>query len=204
MPGVFQGIPGEKQEKSEAELLVRLSNIPVATMKTHRFTTWHHRGDEAWWKSIEEYGKGNYKHPFVTLLGTVGTGKTHLALSLGWDWLERGKTVLYYHAADFLNALRDGFRHTSETDYSHTITFAKNCSLFILDDLGAERETEFATEQLDLVVDYRYEHLRPLIVTTNQALDLLPPRVADRLQEGALIHLKGESYRKKKHEALAG
>lgn len=204
VPGVFQGIPGQ-EETSELEGRIRLSKIPLNTIQTHRLHTWQHRQNETWWEEIEKYTKGDYEHPFVTFLGMPGTGKTHLALGLGWDWLGRGKTVLYYHAADFLNALRDGFRRSGETDYFHTISFAKNCSLLILDDLGAERETEFATEQLDLVVDHRYENLKPLIVTTNLALDLLPPRIADRLREGRLIHLKGESYRKKKgkgHEPI--
>ena len=204
-PGVFEGIP-VKGERDNFEFLVKLSNVPLLTFGTHRLATWQPRdpSHKKSWPVICQWATGEIKHPFLTLLGQPGIGKTHLALALGWEWLERGKTVLYYHVAGLLNALRDGYRQTGEADYEHTMAFARNCSLLILDDLGAEKESDWANEQLDFLIDHRYENSKPLIVTTNLTLDDLPPRIADRLREGALILLKGESYRKKKHEALAG
>jgi len=203
-PGVFELIPGE-QKNEGLESLTKMSNIPFSTFMTHRLSTWQHRDDShrKAWPVICEWATGAISHPFLTFLGDPGVGKTHLSLALGWEWLERGKTVLYYHVAGFLNALRDGYKHSGESDYGHIISFAKNCSLLILDDLGAEKETEWATEQLDFVIDHRYENLKPLIVTTNLTLDDLPHRIADRLREGMLILLKGESFRKRKKEVNA-
>lgn len=201
IPGVFEGIPGEEQEETELETYIRMSNIPLHTMKTHRLETWQHRGKESWWPKIKQYTEGSYDHPFLTFLGTVGTGKTHISLSIAWEWLERGKTVLYYQVESLLDALRRGYRSWERGDpdgYQSILAFTQNTALLILDDLGAQQETEWSASKLDQIIDYRYINKRPLIVTANLALDILPSRIVDRLREGMLIHLKGESFRKQK------
>ena len=197
-PGILEGIPMDHER--ENDVFVILSNMPKMTKDTHRLKTFRKRaGVIAGYDAALRFGYDNSVLPFLTLLGTVGTGKTHLALAIGWEWLCLGKTVLYHHVADFLNALRSGYgKKSGEEDYSQTISFAKNCSLLILDDMGTERETEWATEQLDLIVDYRYERHKALLITSNMALTQLSPRIADRLREGTIVQLKGESYRKQK------
>jgi len=206
IPGVFEGIPGKQQEETELELYIRLSNIPLETMKTHRLETWQHRGNESWWAKIKQYADGSYDHPFLTFLGTVGTGKTHMALAIGWAWLECVRNVLYYQVENLLDALRRGYSSWQKGDpegYQSVLAFTQNVGLLILDDLGAQQETEWATSKLDQIIDYRYINKKPLIATTNLALERLPARIADRLREGVLIHLKGESFRKRKKEVNA-
>ncbi len=199
-PGVYEGIPGEQQEETELELYVRLSNIPIETMKTHRLETWQHRSSESWWPQIKQYADGSYNRPFLTFLGTVGTGKTHMAFAIGWAWLARSRSVLYYQVENLLDALRRGYSSWQKGDsdgYYTILQFTQNTELLILDDFGAQHETEWATSKLDQIVDYRYIHKKPLIATTNLALDRLPARIGDRLSEGVLVHLAGESFRKK-------
>ena len=197
IPGVYQGEP-DRNDNSDIASSIRISKIPPSTRQTHRLSTFEvHNGVKSGFDIANEFLQGKDKLPFLTLLGTPGTGKTHLALALGWDFLEQGKTVLYYHVIGLLNELRDGYKRSGENDFYHIISFARNCSLLILDDLGAEKETEWATEQLDYIIDSRYEDCKPLIVTTNLARDQLPPRIMDRLTEGTLVQLRGESHRRK-------
>jgi DNA replication protein DnaC len=199
-PGIFEGVPGQEGDE-ELDLRIRMSNIPVDTVGSHRFDSWQHRGKEPWWVEIESYAQCNYAHPFLTLLGPVGTGKTHMALAVGWSWIGCGKTVLYYHVEDLLDALRSGYSTWQRGDpegYSMILHFAQNVGLLVLDDFGAQDEKVWATTKLDQIIDSRYIHRKPLIVTTNMALDKLPERIADRLSEGSLVHLTGESFRKKK------
>lgn len=180
---------------------VRISNIPPATQKTHRLATWQHRGQEPYWQKIEQYAACLPAEPSLTLVGPKGTGKTHLAFSVAWNWLEAGKTVLYYQVEVLLDALRRGYATWQRGDpqgYHHILDFTQVVGLLILDDLGAQHETEWAESKLDQIVDYRYVHRKPLIVTTNLALDRLPERIDDRLSEGTLVHLTGESFRRKK------
>jgi len=199
-PGIFAGVPDDQGDQ-DLDRVIRMSNIPVETIKSHRFETWKHRRKEHWWAAIQAYAEDKYDHPFVTLLGTVGTGKTHIALSVAWNWIGCGGNVLYYHVEDLLDALRAGYSSWQRGDpegYSMILHFAENVSLLIMDDLGSQDEKVWATAKLDQIIDYRYIHRKPLIVTTNMALDKLPERIADRLSEGMLIELVGESYRTKK------
>lgn len=200
MPGVYEGV-ADGQGDEELDLRIRMSNIPVETIKSHRFETWKHRGKEDWWPVIQRYAECNYSHPFLTLLDTTGTGKTHIAIAVGWSWIACGKTVLYYQVEDLLDALRSGYSTWERGDpqgYSAILHFTENVGLLILDDLGAQDEKLWATAKLDQIINSRYIRRKPLIVTTNMGLNVLPERIADRLSEGLLFQLTGESYRKKK------
>ena len=206
IPGVFESLPLEAslrgRNRKEPDLLEKLSNMPFTTQKTHRFETWEHRGNESWWPMVERYKACNYDHPFITLLGESGTGKTHIAFAIGWAWLAQGKSVLYYQVESLLDALREGYSKWEKGDsdgYNRVLKFAQNAGLLILDDFGVQHETKWANSKLDQIVDYRYEHQKPLLATTNLSLNRLPPRIVDRLTEGWLIHLMGESFRKQKN-----
>jgi DNA replication protein DnaC len=199
-PGIIEGLPGEDYAEKEVELRIKMSNIPPETMQTHRLETWEHKPNEPWWSKVNEYAEGHYEHPSLTLFGVVGTGKTHIAVSIGWRWLRNGSAVLYYQVEDLLDALRRGYSKWQGGDpdgYNSVLQFARNVGLLILDDLGAHNETEWATSKLDQIVDYRYIHKKPLVATTNLALNRLPARIGDRLAEGLVIQLTGESYRRK-------
>jgi len=196
-PGIYEGKP----LSDEFFALLKISNIPEETIVTHRLETWKHREGEDWWGYAKDYAMGKFDHPFLTLIGEKGTGKTHLAIAIGIEWMARGKTVLYYQIESLLDALREGYtlwEKGNPEGYHKIIAFTENASLLILDDLGAEKKTDWAKAKLDQVCDYRYIHRRPLIVTSNVKFDELPERIADRLFEGKVTHIKGESYRRKK------
>ena len=75
--------------------------------------------------------------------------------------------------------------------------------LLIIDDLGAERNTEYALEQMFSIIDSRYRCNKPLIVTTNLKLnelkhppDLARARIYDRILERcAPILFAGKNFR---------
>ena len=196
--GIYEGKP----IPAEIAQALKLANIPQSVVNTHRLQAWEHRsGDESWWATVEAYARGELGHPFLTLLGQPGLGKTHLGCAIALEWLERGKTVLYYQVEGLLDALRDGYRLWEKGDhdgYHRLLSFTHNCSLLILDDLGAQKETEWAAAKLDQIIDDRYINKKPLIVTSNLAMDRLPDRIADRFREGVVIHLKGTSYRRQR------
>jgi DNA replication protein DnaC len=201
-PGVYEGIAGIEEELDTLDVLIKISNLPLPTRETHRFSRWKHAvGTEAALEEVKLFLE-QPKHPFLGLLGGTGCGKTHLAISLAWDWLETRKgAVLYYQVESFLDELRRGYRaweRGDDADPYLLLAQAKACHLFVLDDLGAHKVTEWSSAKLDEIVDYRYINRKPTVVTANLSLDLLPERIADRMAEGVVVVLEAGSYRRDK------
>ena len=82
--------------------------------------------------------------------------------------------------------------------------------LLIIDDLGVERSTEYALEQMFFVIDSRYRSRRPIIITTNliklselkNSPDLAHTRIYDRILERcAPILFDGKNFREENARA---
>lgn len=99
----------------------------------------------------------------LILGGGVGTGKTHLAIAMANCYIGQGKPVLFLN----LPAMMDKMRQETLRGENTTLQQAKNVDLLILDDAGVERVTEWRDEQLYDIVNHRYNHDLPLVITTN-------------------------------------
>lgn len=105
----------------------------------------------------------------LLLWGNVGTGKSFFAGCIANALLDRGVPVLMTNFSRILNALTGMF----SDDRNKYIDSLNHYSLLIIDDLGMERSTEYALEQVFNVIDARLRSNLPLIVTTNLTLDEL-------------------------------
>jgi len=132
--------------------------------------------------------------PFLLLYGPAGVGKTHLCFGIAWRFLAIGERVLYRQAEELFDNLRASYERGS---YDRMMERLQTSGLVIIDDIGAQSDTPWSMAKLDMIVDYRYRHRRPMVLTTN-TLDL-PARIADRLKEGRIRQIKGESWRGGKH-----
>lgn len=99
----------------------------------------------------------------LILGGGVGTGKTHLAIAMANRYVGQGKPVLFLN----LPAMMDKMRQETLRGENTTLQQAKNVDLLILDDAGVERVTEWRDEQLYDIVNHRYNHDLPFVITTN-------------------------------------
>lgn len=116
----------------------------------------------------------------VMLLGKAGCGKTHLAcaaIMAGPDG------SLFANTAELLDDVRRGFDGAG----SRLFERALRSPLLALDDLGAEAVTDWVRDRLYTLINHRWDHCLPLIVTTNvKAADL-----AARIGQGVASRIAG-------------
>jgi len=128
------------------------------------------------------------EHPdgWLVLLGGVGTGKTHLAAAIGNRRLELGEPAIFVVVPDLLDHLRATFNPASDTSFDEFFESVKTAPLLILDDLGTQTTTAWATEKLFQILNYRYMMRLPTVITTNVPLEDLGDRLASRMADPEL------------------
>lgn len=144
-------------------------------------------GAEEALRAARAFAAGETAYHVLTLVGSSGSGKSHLLEAIGREVLAAGQTVRYALVADLLEELRATFADPSGESTREVFWRYQACHLLLLDDLGAEKATEWAVAELTRLVDQRYRsdgRLR-LAVATNETAEELGkthgPRLASRL-----------------------
>jgi DNA replication protein DnaC len=119
-------------------------------------------------------------------MGPVGTGKTTLAMLVSKAALRAGRSVAIYSLPRLLNEIRD--THRAERSHVELLDRLVAVDLLHIDDVGAERTTDWVLEELYSIVNGRYEDQRSVVVTTNildrEALcEQITERTVSRLTE---------------------
>ena len=135
----------------------------------------------------------------IWFVGDVGTGKTTLAMLVSRAAIDAGRSVAIYSLPRLLAVLREAI--DSEDGLLRIVDDLSSVDLLHLDDLGAERATDWVLEQLYAIVNARYEEQRSLVITTNLDPDALAeqlgPRIVSRIREicGDPVLMMGEDKR---------
>ena len=98
-------------------------------------------------------------------MGPPGTGKTTLAMLVSHAALKTGRSVAIYSLPRLLNEIRD--THRAERSHVDLLDRLIRVDLLHIDDVGAERTTDWVLEELYSIVNGRYEDQRSIVITTN-------------------------------------
>lgn len=195
VPGKIQKLAGEAQRlKQASDLGKRFSNRTFSNFDKSKCEEAY---KAAWAYSQRENLFDSEKNSLL-FLGSVGTGKTHLAAAIANELTDRGIPVLFGTFIDHLQKIKDEFNHTSLDTY---LSRMKSIPMLVIDDLGKEKKTDWSQQTLFDVINYRYEHMLPTIITTNfddtELMNYVSNATISRLNEmSTAIHMSGADYRR--------
>lgn len=114
----------------------------------------------------------------IFMIGATGLGKTHLSLAIANELIKKGWSVVYNSVPELLRKLNSEQFGNSDGDTMRIIT---DCDLLILDDLGAEHNTEYSSSVVYQLLNARVAHNRPMVVSTNLEMGEIKSRYQDRI-----------------------
>jgi DNA replication protein DnaC len=99
--------------------------------------------------------------------GPVGTGKTSLAILVAKAARDAGRSYAVYPVPRMLAEVKRTFDRDAADNYLGFFRRLCTVDVLVLDDLGAEKPTEWVVEQLYSIVNERWQDRRSIVVTTN-------------------------------------
>jgi len=114
---------------------------------------------------VEEYPVDKTGLLFV---GTVGTGKTHLATAVVKALIrEKGIHCLFYDYRELLKRIRYSYSPAVQASEMEILSPVLNVEVLVLDEIGAERSTEWVFDTVNYILNRRYSDGKTTIITTN-------------------------------------
>jgi DNA replication protein DnaC len=134
------------------------------------------------------------------LTGPVGCGKTHLAVGAARVACAQGFAPQFVSVPGWFQALRESYSDQRQGKEHELLKWMREAELLILDDLGAERPSDWMRERLYLIINERTVCMRPTWVTTNLTVkelnEWIGERSVSRLTGDAVVFtLEGQDYR---------
>ncbi len=191
----------ERQEELERMRRVCFSETNMATWNFANDDMSNPRISKAMQNYADQFADFKRESKGLLLYGTVGTGKSYYAACIANKLIDNGYRVLMTNFARLTNAIQGKFEGKQEL-----IDNLNRYSLLIIDDLGAERKSEYMQELVFNIIDSRYRSGLPFIVTTNlTAEEIKKPqeigysRIYDRILERCFpVEISGSSRRRQK------
>lgn len=196
----------EKRKRDRLQYLdsMRRTGFPDAEMREWTFSKSDHtdqKNENIARKYVANFDAMRSQGTGLLLCGSVGTGKSFLAAAIANDLISQGTPCLMTNFSRIISRISEKFG--GDQKYLDNLN---RFDLLIIDDLGAERDSEYMWEKVMNVIDARYRAGLPLIVTTNlNPKDLYDPsdirrqRVFSRLKEMCIfLEVNGTDRRSKK------
>ncbi len=123
------------------------------------------------------------------LVGPSGSGKTYLAAAIANERIKLGQPAFFQTVPELLDHLRSAFAPGSVIPYDELFETVSNTPLLILDDLGVQASTAWAKEKLDQLLNHRFIHELPTVITTGIPVDEMDERARTRIGNARLSRI---------------
>lgn len=125
--------------------------------------------------------------------GTVGVGKTHLAVSILKGITEKGFSCMFYEFGSLLKEIQSSYNSSTNTSEYSVLAPVFNADVLVLDELGAAKPTDWVLDTMMHIINTRYNDKKLTIFTTNYP----DTRVNDReetLEDRIGVRLRSRLY----------
>ncbi|HDR6388558.1 MULTISPECIES: ATP-binding protein [Bacillus] len=190
-------------KKREIEKLFSISNLGERFSKSTFESFLDRNGSETVYKVAVKYVKTfkEWNGESLMLWGEPGNGKTHLAAAIVNELSKKGYIVVFQSVPELLQRIRSTFNSENKENETQIMRALLECDLLILDDIGAEKTTEWVEEKLFNIIDGRYRKELPTLYTSNlepkELKNQVGKRSYDRMVETSLtVKNEAASYRR--------
>ena len=179
--GVTEAV--ERKEKNEIERKFSLDNLGERFQNCRFDTFILKEGNRKAAEMARGYAVnfGDYGGESLLIWGKPGNGKSHLAAAVCHEIRAKGKIPVFQTMPELLERIRNTFNKKSHESEREIMDALRECDLLVLDDIGAEKVTDWVLDVLFRIIDGRYRNKKPTMFTTNfSPTDLLYRFMPDR------------------------
>jgi DNA replication protein DnaC len=201
-------IPCPCRRRDRSRKLLAVARIPRRYGKCS-FNTFHCEPGSPQDNALLHAHKFANEYPAVErgllFMGPAGVGKTHLAVSIIRDLIEKGFAGLFCEFGSLLKEIQDSYNPISKSSELKVLAPVYQADVLVLDELGATVPTEWVRDTMYQIINKRYNDNKVTIFTTNyldkskELEERITYRLRSRLYEMCTnVVIDGEDYRRRR------